>query len=299
MKFKSFIILFAIIAIIFSGCNQTTTPVNTMPVPNAPSMLMATSIDNATVKIKWTPSTSKGDSTFKDYIVDIGPMVGFTSIPVAKTDSTCTIGGLTEGTVYTFTVHSRNTDNVESTAGVTVQWSPATRFTETANAVAIRVYEYASPSGSGLQFYDATSGGPQVVTVADGVKWNLALDTRNNSFVIGSPSQINYNYTGTPPITQIQTDYPWDTNTLDNIFDSQALDVSHNFTESTIDLSTYTVTLGLAFIARTHEGTNTTWNYAKILILKGQSGILQGSSPNRYIECIISYQKVADRPYAM
>jgi len=292
MKLKSIFILFALVAIIFGGCNNTTNPVNTTPVPNPPSGLDATSIDNVTVKIHWVPSTSAKDSTFKDYVVDIGPGV-FQSISVVKTDSVCTINGLTEGTVYTFTVHSRNTDNVESTAGVTVQWSPATRFTQTVNAVPIRVYETASPSGSGLQFYDATVNGPQVLNVADGAKWNLALDTRNNALIFGSPSQINYNYTGTPPVTQISTDNFWDTNTLDNIYDSQALSAK-NFSETTIDLNNLgTVpTQGLAFIARTNATSNTAvWNYAKVLIIKGPVGLFNGNPPNRYIEVWISYQK--------
>jgi len=245
--------------------------------------------------LKFDASTSENDGGFSGYTLDIAPGV-FATKTLTKAQTVYDVTGLTEGTVYTFTIKSKNGD--QESVGATITWSPATRFINNVNGDIIKVYEYASSFGSGLDFYDASGNAPKVYTVANGAYWNIGLDTRTSgSIILSSPDLLNYNFGTQPGVTEISQSY-FDTNDLNTVFDSQALDAGP-FAERSIDLSTLDVTTGVVFICRVKEGSNTTWTYAKLLIKKTGGSFLQGAAPNRYLECEVSYQKVAGVPYAL
>jgi hypothetical protein len=79
------------------------------------------------------------------------------------------------------------------------------------------------------------------------------------------------------------------------VFDSQALDAK-NFAERSIDL-TQLASSTVLVVRYKYPGENE-YHYAKILIKYVNGSFLQGTSPNRYVEFEISYQKVAGVPYA-
>ena len=49
---------------------------------------------------------------------------------------------------------------------------------------------------------------------------------------------------------------------------------------------------------RFKQAGKTDYNYAKVLVKYNNGSFLQGTSPNRYVEFEISYQKVTGVPYA-
>jgi hypothetical protein len=266
--------------------------------PEPPTNLQATSLSATSVKIKFdlAPADKNNWAAFKDYQLYVTGGSPINPITIAKGINVYTATGLQEGIVYTFTLKARYSNNKESIADTKVLWSPATRFIETDNGTSINVYETPSSLGSGLQLYNATGNAPSVVTVANGSQWCLGLDTRTSGkLIFGSASEINYNYSGTPMVVEVSDKYFDGVSSLDDVFDSEALSTG-NFTSSTIDLNALNSTGGVVLIVRVKNGAD--WNYAKVLIKMVGGNFLQGASPNRYIECNVSYQKTANVPYA-
>lgn len=275
--------------------------------PEPPTNLMATSKDATSIILDWdkAPADEAGWSVFKDYVLyaedsqgnDLTPMI------VLPMNKPYTVTGLTEGEVYTFMLYSRYTNDNESEDYAEVKWSPATRFTETANEVEIKVYESASDFGSGLDLYNPVDEGPLTLTVGAGMDWNLGLDTRNDGLVFGSASEIDYNYTGTPQSAEISTTFFFAAS-LDEVFEKTSLlegDYDGTYGELAIDLEGLPGDDGsgnVVFIVRVWDGNAAVYNYAKVMLKRVGGEFLQGDSPNRYIEMVVSYQKVEDVPYA-
>ncbi|MFA6571665.1 MAG: fibronectin type III domain-containing protein [Bacteroidota bacterium] len=300
MKFRILIVLFAFAGILISACNETTNPTDN-PKPQAVSNVRASTLNATEIKIRWDASPSKADALFEGYEVRISPGT-FNPISVNKSQTELTISNLTEGTVYTFKVLAKFTNGEYSTE-LPVTWSPATRFINNNNNAPIYVYEYASLLGSGLDFFSEADGTPKILTVANSQYWNFALDTRvAGTIEIGSPNAVGYNWSGgNPPVTEISSDRIWDSPSLDSVFDSQALSAA-SFQERTVWLDDPALNIqsgGVVIVMRTKEGNSAEWTYVKIWIKKTANGWLQGSSPNRYIECVLSYQKVPGVPYAL
>jgi len=271
--------------------------------PAAVTGLAATSGSANGVILTWEPSTSASVAgAFDGYELrisgaDSGPLAPVkisagTSLPYSVTN-------LTEGQVYTFTVVSMYKNGVTSEANPEVNWSPASRFTLTANDVVIRVYESASNAGSGLDLYDAAEGGPMVLKVGAGSSWNLGLKTNSGNIDFGSAVSLDYNYTGTPVECQISDQYYDEYSSLDEIFSNVALNLG-SFAPRVINLEDFESGSSQAFvmIVRTKEGSNADYNYAKVLVKKVNGKFLQGNSPERYVECVVSYQKAPGVPYA-
>ncbi len=285
---------------IFNGCEETTTPEET-PLVSAPSNLKATSIDQSTVRLKFQASTDESKTYFKDYVLYISPGA-FAPRSIPKGQTVVDVTGLTDGTIYTFEIKARNTDDKESLTSAQIQWSPAIRFTKNINDEPIRIYETASQFGSGLQLYDPASGKPKTLKVASGEFWNLGLYTKGTEQSLYTATYIAnqnlYNFPVPPSATTEISEDIFQTNTLDNVFDSQALSANNFSSNYYIDLADSNYKNGVVLIARVKYPGQNEWNYAKVLILPGANGLLQGTPDNRYIECVISYQKTAGVPYA-
>lgn len=302
MQWKTlfFLVSFAFAMSFFNACEETPTT-DTTPIPAGPDSLKATSIDSTTVRLLWKLSPDDGKDYFKGYVLYITPGA-FQPKVISKGTQIFEVTGLSDGTIYTFELKAINTDDEESTTSTKIEWSPAFRFVTNINNEPIRVYETASQFGSGLQLYEPTAGKPKTLKVASSEFWNLGLYTKGTEQSVYSATYISdnklYNFPVPPSsITEISEDI-FLTNNLDNVFDSQALS-AHNFsTNYFIDLTDPDYRNGVVLIVRTKLPNQTDWNYAKVLIKPGINGILQGTPDNRYIECVVSYQKKTGVPYA-
>lgn len=311
LKNKLFVLLafLAISLFTFTACDEDNgvdpdpTP---QPKPTPASNLQATSINSTTIHVKYEPSTSETNTLFRDYELswqeDGAPNTPGSKV-VLKGTNPVEVTGLTEGKVYVFTLVARYTNDSISTP-VTVKWSPASRFVNNINDEPIRVYETASNFGSGLQMFFEAGGAPRVRTVANGGDWDLGIDTRDNKITIASATKIAYNYPSgqTPQPTFIHKDFI-KANSLDEVFDSRAMDDgarNNEYAELAFDITNLTDPTNIVFYVRKYQPGQTRYNYAKVMAKRpaGGGSFLQGTSPNRYIEFVVSYQKTPDVPYA-
>lgn len=301
-KLTALFTLFLAAMFIFSACEETTTPSEPVkPKPQPPTNLRATSLSETQIKLMWDASTSEADTNFLNYILEITSSAGGPLAPIEldKANKPYTVTGLVEGNIYTFKLYAKFKNGNLSETASQVSWSPATRFTTNDNDEVIKVYESASDFGSGLDLFNPTSGKPRGLKVASGADWDLGLYTTGGKLIFGSASELDYNYTGTPLVTDISINY-YDANSLDEIYDSEALNATkHTYQALAVDLeSDITVVKGVAFIVRKMEPGNDKFTYAKVLIKKMNGQFLQGTADNRYVLVEISYQKTAGVPYA-
>lgn len=284
---------FCLLSIAFVSC---TDPVGggggtTIVVPAAVTGLQATSVDESTVRLRWTASSTAAATGYRITVLSsTGTVIGTPQNTSTSTATIADISGLTAGRVYTFRVQTRTKDTVS--AETTINWSPATRV-RLANGAPVRIYESESSFGSGL----AIQGGvAQNLTVASASRWDIGLDTRPGtngqpSFDIGSPNKTSYtafnNNGGRKTFVSSTVYSPVDS--LNQVFDTQ---FSGGTDERLITFTT--ANRGFVMGVRTQDG-----NFAKVFVKASAAGvILQGTAPNRYVEVEISYQPVANVPYA-
>ncbi len=289
-----------VLAFWVSACDKSTTtdPIVTKLSPPQPaSNLFALSADAQTVRIRWKASSSESDATFQDYRLRVTNAAGQTSdLTVAKkTNPTAAdtiyianIAGLTTGSVYSFAVQGRNKDTVSS--AVSVSWSPAVRLTM-ANGSTIKLYESASGFGSGLKIQ---GGVPQNLTVASGSQWDIGIDTRNDannqpSYDIGSPELLSYTSITSFRKTLINRTYYVGVDSLNQVYDNQAIAAT-----VATRISFTAEKKGVLFSGKTQDG-----NFFKVYVKANNGALLQGTSPNRYVEVEISYQPTANVGYAL
>jgi Fibronectin type III domain len=293
MKFSRFFaplsaVALAVTALVVVSCSTTSDPITSVTVPSAVSSLQATSVNLTTVRIRWTAPTTTGLAGYRITVLNGTTQVGLPL--VTGTNTIADISGLTAGTVYTFRVQARTSDTVS--AAQEIRWSPAARLVNMQGA-AIRVYETASGFGSGLKFQGGTALN---LTVANGSQWDLGINTRDagsgNLFLIGSPTRIGYSSITmssgreTPTADTLYTNV----DSLNQVFDTQLKRIGGpgNFAIPT------SFNKGFVLAVRTIEG-----NHAKVFVKANASGqLLQGTAPDRFIEVEISYQPVANVPYA-
>lgn len=270
----------ALALVILVACDPTS-PV-TVTVPNAVDSLKATSVDAATVRLKWNASSTTNINGYRVTILNTvsGATIGTTTV----SGTTIDVNGLTAGTVYLFRVQTRTADTVS--ASREIRWSPAVRVTTMQGGV-IRIYETASGFGSGLRIQGGTALN---LTVARGNEWDLGIQTRTDTMLVGSPVSLGYTSITSPRTTRTGDNAYANIDSLNQVFDTQVqMGAQGAFKVAK------TVTKGFVFAFQTQEG-----NFAKIFVKASSAGvILQGTSPNRYIEVEISYQPVANVPYAL
>lgn len=298
MKLNKLTSLFAMIlafGFFLTSCEDDTTDPNTPGVtyPNAPTNLMATSIDSKTVAIKWTLSTSETDANFKGYVIYIDEVAQDT---LDKGTYTASYTTLSENTEYTFKVKSIDKSGNLSEAGVSIKWAPAFRFETNINDAPIKMYVTANTDfGSGLNLLDVVGGAPKTLKVSSIEDWTLGIETKTDGVLkFGPASSLDYNTDKTLK-TVYMVSTPVFANSLNEVFDSEAL-TSKSFNENYVDLNTLTSN-GQNAIFYIKEMIDGKAHYAKVLV-KNNGGFLQGSGKDAYVEVIVSYQKGADVPYA-
>lgn len=291
-KFKILAMTVLFAAFAFTACEDTTTPVGP-DVPQAPTNMMATSKSDKSVLVKWNASPSETDPLFAGYVLTITGGTAMAPIALTASQNPYEVQGLTEGTVYTFTLKAKFT-NDELSDPINVMWSPAARFLLNENDQPIRIYETASTLGSGLIVYDPTSQAPKSAKVANGANWTLGLYTKNSEIAISSPKLLDYSYPTTPGVVEIGNIFTGVTS-LDDVYGSQALS-NQSFSEKKIDLKQYTS--NIVIVLRYHMTGKAEWNYAKVLVKYTGGAFLQGAADNRYIEMLISHQAVSGVAYS-
>ncbi len=313
MKLLRTFSLFAFIAILalpFASCSEES--IIDPPAadkPNPPTELMATSMNDSTVILKWTVSTSSHDSL--KYILTVSENsteVVTLTIEDAGT-TTATVNNLTEGTEYTFELIAEF-DGGEQSGKAVVTWSPASRFNLSDNDIEIKLWSFQSNFGSGLDLFngdpdnpDPDFDGPEVLVIGSKDRWDIGMSDKGQGLSIGSASKIDVGPPNTPThVTEVSSKY-FEENSLDDVFGSVALDdaATHAYSENTFDLldASLDKTKNFIFIARTQVAGQTGLNYAKIMVKRGADGeFLQTDDGDQYIELVISYQRKAGVPYA-
>jgi hypothetical protein len=303
IKLFSLVVLSVSMVFILNSCTETTTPTtNPQPKPSPVTNLMATSINDSTVKIKFDLSPSQTDPLFKDYLLSYYETLASTPLTVILNSGTnsYTVSGLTEGKIYYFDVIARYTNDSVSTNAV-IQWSPASRFEKNDADEIIKVYETESQFGSGLQLFNPAISKASVSKKENSANWDLALYTKNDSIIFGSATALNYVYANTPKATQLCDEFA-EATSLDDLFDSKSLISGTRataYSEQAFSLSGVNPTKNLIFFVRKINDSGK-YNYAKVMISKNPNGFgyLQGNPTDRFLEIQISYQKTADVPYA-
>jgi hypothetical protein len=299
MKWAQWSGVLAVAALLLAvGCEESTSPEEPPPAP--PSNLQALSVDDSTVRLKWSPSPSESNSRFGGYELRVyndadGSFVRKERLQRSPTD----IPELRSGTVYRFELYATWADTTRDTArsltAAVVRWSPATRYTTFADGSPIRLYETDSRFPSGLDL-EGPDGRPRALTVRDGNEWDLCLDTRGGSYDIGSPRLSTYNITN-PRRTLIDTLRLKDpkylaVDSLNQVFETEAFGAT-TLAEALANFNNQR--RGFLIILRTQDG-----NWAKVFVkADAQGNILRGSAPDRYVELEISYQKTPNVPYAL
>ena len=282
------------VALVLVSCESTTDPADPQPpvAPGAPTELMATSINETTIRIQWAAADTGAAATGFIVVVEEEGSNNPQELPISNgATRVVNISQLTDGTVYDFTVYALN-DTARSTPSPTISWAPAGRFTAD-----IRMYETESSMGSGVQLPNNAG-----LTIGEGGSWDLALDTRGETFDIGSPGLSSYTDESTPPefpngeparatlIGKVWTDVT----SLDDIFESADLS-QETLEEKLLNFDQANGTGSqFAFVVRTTSG-----NYAKVLVKATDGKLLQGTTPDRYIDLEVSYQSGANVPYAL
>lgn len=303
MKFQKRILASLVLAstVFFVSCEENSLIDPPSGTPMAPTNVRVSTRSETSIAVRWSrPSADTVAATGFDVIAT--PASGSPiTVSASGTDSITTVTGLTEGTVYTFTVRAKAGSNMSS-ASNGVMWAPAKRTT-----VAGRMYVSASSQGSGLNL--ATGGN---LTIANGGQWDLCLDDKDGRILVGSPGVSGYvNNSFQFPngqdarivrlrdltVRAASLNDIWENSSLGNASDGAT------YKEQLFDLSATNLdkSTGVGFVAAVFSGANTTTpvNYAKVLVKSDGTSFVKGTGDGRYVEVEVSYQTAQNTPYAI
>jgi hypothetical protein len=315
-KFMKTGALVAMMALGVVGCNEN--PVDDPGTVTNVSNLEANALSSTSVGLRWSASSTAGATYMVSYRkVGASDTASSASAGAGITVSgnTAVVTGLTAG-AYTFYVHTQSGTTMSTGASIT--WAPATRYQNDAAspATTLRMYEFASTSGSGL-ILDPAKGGPRNASVAQSSgdpAGSIALAIFTNTPTPAGTFDIGpaYAFVGFRNADKFDSsayisNSGYSVNSLDELYLKQSLDTYINSgiadpgNVKAFNLpATSTDGKGVAFLMRVgHTGVGTGMHYARILVKADASGkLLRGTAPNRYVEVEISYQSVAGIPYA-
>ena len=139
-----------------SIASNTVTPSAPPGVPGAPTAVVATP-GNASATVSFTPPASNGGSPITGYAVTSSP-AGGVDANAGTTATTHTIGGLANGTAYTFSVTATNAIGTGPPSAASNSVTPS--------APPVRTFSAASATGSGTITASFTGGGAACTFVA-------------------------------------------------------------------------------------------------------------------------------------
>lgn len=292
---KKFNVSNALFAMLFLGfiafgCNENDDPITpATEAPATPTGLKATAKSATEIILKWDAPSATATPKAVGYELTVTPGSA-TPISITTTATTYTIGGLTEGTTYTFSLKAKSADSKTSNAA-TVKWAPARR------SGVLKLYSSKSTTfGSGLDL-DGDGGNPKVLKIAEGDKWDIAFDDKiTGEETIIAPGQSLYVDDSfkfpngkEAKKTLVSTLRYTNAASFDDIFESTMLDAGTKEQGHLLNTAN-----SFAFVVKTAEG-----NYAKVLVIARGGNIIQGSGNDTYIEVQVSYQSTPNVPYAL
>ena len=278
-------------AMFFSSCEDTSTITPTVFIPNPASNFMACSINDTTIRIAFTGSSSESNSAFKDYLLVVSSGSGSSSLSLPKGASYFDISPLSAGKTYTFTLSARTSDT--SSTPISISWATATRYN------GIRAYERASVLGSGI---DLLNGLNQ--TIASANLWDLCFDSSDSTF--GSPGASAFAGTDgkingkTAKRTYVfakdsNTPYTISADSLNEVFETKALNDTTSLRKVKVEgLLDVKLTKGFVMYVLTQDN-----RFAKIFVKAKNGSIIQRDANGSYVEIDASVQKTPLIPYAM
>jgi hypothetical protein len=287
--------------VVLSGCPEDETMMVTPPTDIAGvTYFGAYSASETSIGLVWTPSPDESSSEVLNpaYTIKVNDGGGtqIQTVTAVKGQTTATITGLTEGTVYTFVISMNIAETAVSDDSSTVQWSPAKRRdNEGGTTTPIQVFETASSSfPSGLDVYSSAIDGPQTLTITGSSNSLIDLfvytDMASQDLIIRSAHLSTV--IPTPRTTFFSTEMD-DSDGLD--FDRGAPPDASTYSTSavTISGSSSGATTGKIIWGRTQEN-----NYFRLLVMRNNASLVFGTSPDRFLTVRISYQSVAGVPFA-
>lgn len=308
MKLTKLFSIFALMLALGFGlnsCEEDATSVEPVVIAKlaAPTDLMATSNNETSVILKWTPSVDQGDANFKGYEITVDGAVQSTGTTGIK--NPITIPGLSAGE-HTFTVRTLSADTSKKahsvvTANTTIKWAPAFRFV---NDQKIRLYSAKNTGvGSGLILFDKDESFPYNLNVNDIDSWTVGIyDKGTDGAIKFGPAKSLAEYeshtTGKILKNVVISKAYFAADSLNEMFDSKALDTKEYLGSAEYyDLSKITTTkAGVIFIVK--ETTANGIMYAKVFLKKGTNGFFTTEGSTSFIAGEVSYQKTHDLPYA-
>ena len=285
--------LASLASLTIAGCSSTT---STTPTTGIPSGVMANSRDAATISVQWTRTS---DDVTADTVVVMASGAVVNSVPAASPSNTATVSGLTEGTLYTISVHSAGG------ASSSINWMTARRST------LLTIYETADNNPgeySGLQL-NGPSGTARVISTNPAVEPNAASEA---DFVLGSYtpaddptdtsgiSLVAGNVSGSGFSNGLATliagpSVLWKNGGMDSLY------MASEFSGSGITYNSYNIqnasvgNTSAILLVKTADG----HHYAKVEIVPQSDGHLFGGTAGRnFIQVRVSYQNAADEAYA-
>lgn len=270
------------LGVLITSCTSSTDPADIRP--QAPTTVRATSVNASTVALTWEAASQDQSRTgFKIAISGTGVDRDTTiNDPAARTVN---VSGLVAGTLYTFSVYALN-GTTTSASAASVQWAPALRYT-------MKVYEPLSENGNGIQLSHPVS-----LLLPAAFKWDLCVEIRNDSLLIGSPLQSVFAradssglYVNGDSIRRTVIGSVWpNVSSLDEVTDDLK---SAAYRSVLLNLGQVnSAATPFVFAVRTQAG-----NYAKVLVKPTNGSLLQGLPPDRYLDLEIVYQPLAGQTF--
>lgn len=289
-------LLFALVALVAVSCNTNDGPVDPGTKPGTPTSLKAQSRATG-VGLKWdAPAGGVSPTGYRIYYNVTGTATKLSLDVTGATTDTAVVTGLLPGVRYEFTVQALNGTTVGD-ATPALEWASANR------TGILKMYSSQSAFGSGLIVH---SGVPRVATTALGDLWDLCFDDKDSlNPAISSPGVSGYvdNSYMFPNGKQAKIVYMGhaytNVNDLNDIYESVDLQtISTTFKEDSRVLSTVGGTGNIAFVFA-QKNSPVSYTFGKVLVYRSGTSFIQGSNPNKFIEVEVSYQTVADVPYAL
>lgn len=295
LAFAAFLLLSAALAFV-PACNQEeSNPETPLPSIAGPTALKALSVDSTRIGLTWTLSADEAKAELLAYQVTVKDTAGslLNAFSVVKGLNQYVVSGLTEGTIYVFTIKATVSATATTTDSSTVRWSPAKRL-ETEAGAPILVFETADPNHpSGLDLYSPSAGGPVTRSLVGSD--NALIDV----FVYTVPSSNDLeirsaSLSSSIPGGKMTTFMPAYSSANDLNQDPRSLPpTTGDYNVLAVRIPDSIMTAGRIFFGKTQEG-----NIFRLLVYNQGSKLIAGSSPARFLQVKISYQSKVGVPYA-
>ncbi|HVK37517.1 MAG TPA: fibronectin type III domain-containing protein [Candidatus Kapabacteria bacterium] len=274
--------------------------------PRVVQNLTASSLDASSVSVRW--DLPSGGTAPTGYRVAWQALVGGASGSLDTDLESATVSGLAPG-VYTFSVSSLLGSQVSDP--VSIAWAPARRITDLpASGQKIRIYEQASTNHSALSI-DAEPGGPRTVSTSPGTpgRGQLAVFIEpvaggDERIILGPLWAITeYDVSAGRDLTKVDPEVYISSTTfeafsLDEWYLAAPLDqlILPGGNSAAFIFASRGIGISQGFVVRT--GVAGSYHYVRVLAKMVAGSLLQGTSPDRFVELELSYQDVANIPFA-